>query len=62
MILGPQMSDISVDNQRANFNTGPYGARLKIKILKNDFLHAREDQIIGPEPNFNEPRSSNGKD
>ena len=25
MKLGPQMADISVDNQRANFNTGPYG-------------------------------------
>ena len=22
--LGPQMADISMDNQRANFNTGPY--------------------------------------
>ena len=36
MNLGPQMADISVDNQRANFNTGPYGTPppLKIKILK----------------------------
>ena len=29
------MADISVDNQRANFNTGPYGdPPLKINILK----------------------------
>ena len=45
------------------FNTGPYGdPPLKIQILKSFFLHAREDQKIGPEPNFHEPRSSNGKD
>ena len=25
MNLGPQMADIIVDNQMANFNTGPYG-------------------------------------
>ena len=45
MILGPQMSDISVDNQRANFNSGPLGTPLplKIKILKIGFVHARED-------------------
>ena len=24
MNLGPQMADISVNNQMANFNTGPY--------------------------------------
>ena len=45
------------------FNTGPYlGPPLKIKILKSGFLHAREDQKIGPEPKFHVPRSSNGKD
>ena len=37
-------------------------APLKIKILKSDFLHAREDQKIGPEPNFHESRSSNDLD
>ena len=26
------------------------------------FLHAREDQKIGPEPKFHAPRPSNGKD
>merc|ERR1712102_197214 len=46
------------------FNTGPtiWGPPLKIKILKSGFLHAREDQKIGPEPKFHVPRSSNGKD
>ena len=63
MNLGPQMADISVDNQRANFNTGPYGdPPLKIKNLKIGFLHAREDRKIGPEPDFHAPRPSNGKD
>ena len=27
MNLHPQMADISMDNQMANFNTGPYGKR-----------------------------------
>ena len=45
------------------FNTVPYGdPPLKIKISKSGFLHAREDQKIGPEPKFHVPRSSNGKD
>ena len=35
---------------------------LKIKILKIGFLHAREDQKIGPEPKCHAPMSSNGKD
>merc|ERR1711923_646621 len=39
-----------------------WGPPLKIKILKSGFLHAREDQKIGPEPKFHVPRSSNGKD
>ena len=60
MNLGLQMADISVDNQRANFNTEPYGDPLKIKILKIGFVHARVDQKIGPEPNG--PMPSNGKD
>ena len=46
------------------FNTGPYGSKLglKIKILKSVFLHAREDQKIGPEPKCHLLRPSNGKD
>ena len=51
MNLGPQMADISVDNQRANFNTGPYGnltPLLKIKILKIGYVHAKEDQKESP--------------
>ena len=37
------------------FNTGPYGDHpLKIKMLKNGFLHAREDQKIDPEPKFHD--------
>merc|ERR1712078_819347 len=39
-----------------------WGPPLKIKILKSGFLHAREDQKIGPEPKFHVPRYSNGKD
>ena len=38
----PQMADIivAVDNQRANFNTGPYGKPpLKIKTLKIQLHH-----------------------
>ena len=38
------------------------GFPLKIKNLKSGFLHAREDQKIGPEPKSHVPRSSNGKD
>ena len=30
MNLGPQMADISLDNQRAYSNTGPYMPRAKI--------------------------------
>ena len=60
MNLGPQMADISVDNQRANFNI--WGPPLRIKILKIVFVYAREDRKIGTEPKFHVPRSSNGKD
>ena len=43
--------------------TEPYGPPpLKIKKLKSDFLHTREDQKIGQEPTFHAPRPSNGKD
>merc|ERR1712213_152855 len=64
MHLGPQMAKIRVDNRkRVIFNTGPYGdPPSKIRILKSGFLHAREDQKIGPEPTFHVPRSSNGED
>ena len=35
MNLGPQIADISVDNRRANFNTGPYrDPPWKIQILR----------------------------
>ena len=55
------VNKVSSDIQRI-FNTGPYGGPpLKIKILKSGFLHAREDQKIGPEPKCHVPRSSNGK-
>ena len=67
MNISPQMADISVDNQMANSNTGPYGdlgipPPLKIKILKISFVQAREDQKINTEPKFHAPMSSNGKD
>jgi len=45
MSIDPQMADINVDNQRADFNTGPYGDPLKIKILKFGFVHARKHTI-----------------
>ena len=42
MNLGPNMADISVDNQRANFDTGPYGdwgpTPLKNQNFKNRAL------------------------
>jgi len=56
--IGYQIADICVDNQRANFSTGPWDPPLKIKILKIVFLRARDDRKIDPEPNFHEPRSS----
>ena len=31
MSLGPQMADIIVNNQMANFNAGPYGDPLPLK-------------------------------
>ena len=37
-----------------------WAAPLKIKILKSSFRHVRGDRKIDPEPNFHEPRSSNG--
>ena len=44
MYLGPQMADISVDNQTGHFNTGPYGSPLKNQNFENCFvLHVRED-------------------
>ena len=59
MNLGPQMADISVDNQRANFNTGLYmGTSLKNQSF--DMWHVGEGQKIDPGPNFHEPRSSHG--
>ena len=44
-------NEVLSDIQRI-FNTGPYGGPLplKIKILKSGFLHARENENIGPEP------------
>ena len=34
MNLGPQMADISMDNQRVNFNTGSYGAQIGLDKKK----------------------------
>ena len=47
MNLGPQMADISLDNQRASFNTGAYAMVTPLKnqnFEKNVFLHVRKDQ------------------
>ena len=55
MSLGPQMADISVSNQMANFNTGPYGEPpLKIKILKIGFRHVLSWPTLGLETKFHE--------
>ena len=46
MNLGPQMAEISVDNQRCKFNTGPYRAPLKNRnFLKLGHLVGEERQI-----------------
>ena len=58
MNLGPQMADISVDNQRANFNTGPYG--LKIKISKIGLRHVLSWPKLGLEPKFYESGTFSG--
>ena len=52
MNLGPQMADISMDNKRANFNTGPYGeiGLRHVSIWSNLVL----------EPTFHDPRNFGG--
>ena len=64
MSLGPQISDISVNNRKgANFlHWTIWGPHLKIKILKIAFVRAREEQRISTETTFHVPSSSNGKD
>ena len=61
MNLGPQMADVSVDNQRANFNTGPYGdPLLKIKISKIRLRHVVSWPKLGLESKFHKARTFGG--
>ena len=61
MGLGPQMTDISVNNQMANFNTGPYGdCRLKIKISKIELRHVLSWPKVDLEPKFHDPGTFGG--
>ena len=56
MNLGPQMADISVDNQRANSNTGPYwDPPLKIKIAKIRLCHIFKLAQIRPRAKISRP-------
>ena len=44
-------------------NLGPKMVKIRVaKLLKIGFVNAIEDHKIGPEPNFPEPRSTNGQD
>ena len=53
MSLGPQMADISVNNEMAYSNTGPYGdPPLKIKISKIGPRHILSWPKLGLEPKF----------
>ena len=61
MNLDPHMADIGVDNQRANFNTGPYGETpLKIKILKIELRHVLSWPKLGLELKCHDPGTSDG--
>ena len=61
MNLGPQMADISVDNQRANFNTGPYGdPPFKIKVSKIGLRHVLSWPKLGIEPKCHETGTFGG--
>ena len=57
------MADISVDNQRANFNTGPYGEwgpPLEIKISKIGLRHVLIWLELGLDPQFHDPGTFGG--
>ena len=57
------MPDISVDNQRANSNTGPMGTPpppLKIKISKIGLRHVLSWPKLGPESRFHDPGTFGG--
>ena len=62
MSLGPQMADIIVNNQMANFNTGLYGmgTPLKIKISKIGLHHVLSWSKLGLEPKCYGPRIFGG--
>ena len=60
MNLGPQMADISVNNQIANFNTEPHGDPLKIKISKIGLRHVLRWPKLGLEPTFHDPGTFGG--
>ena len=52
MSLGPQKAEISVDNQRAKFNTGLYWTPLKIEISKIGLRHVLSWPKLGLESKF----------
>ena len=55
------MADISVDNQRDNFNTGPYGdPPFKIKILKIGLHSDLSWPQSGLEPKFHDLETFGG--
>ena len=61
--LGPQMADISVDNQRANLNTVPYGTPpppLKIQVSKIGARHVSSWSKLGLEPKYHDPGTFGG--
>ena len=62
MNLGAQMADISVSNQKANFNIGPYGDP---PLLKNHNFENHSSSYLswpklGLEPEFNETGTFGG--
>ena len=67
MNLCPKMADISVDNQRASFNTGPYvdltpHPPLKLNILKKGVFACLSwpKFKLGHEPKFHEAGTFGG--
>ena len=55
------MADIGVDNQRANFSTGPYGGPpLEIKISKIRLRHVLSCPKLALEPKFHEAGTFDG--
>ena len=59
--IGSQMGDISVNKQRANFNTGPYGDPLKNQNFENRASTCfKLAPKLGLEPKFHESGTFDG--